>query len=164
MAGPNIPWPDDQCHTLRALAAAGGSASEIAEQLNEECGTRHSRNAVIGKIARMRIPWNTSYVFHGNATANRPRKPRVAIVTEPKAWKMPRIKPPRSVTEASCASLAPLHIRCVDLEPPHCRWPYGDRDITYCGHERLADHSYCESHWCLSRGDGTRSEREANRV
>ena len=166
MAGPNVLWPEPQALRLAKLAADGLSASNIAAELNAEFGTSHSRNAVIGKIGRLKVPWNTTRVFMGNPgyvpVVAKPRRKRA--VAMPKEWSAPKLRPARAVTEAVCASITPKHIRCVDLEPAHCRWPYGDRDITFCGHERLADHSYCESHWHLSRGDGTPSERAANRV
>ena len=164
MAGPNVLWPPDHADLLTILAARGGSAGEIAAELNDELGTNHSRNAIIGKIGRLKCPWNTSRQFAGYSTPKLPRKPRARAVTADKPWKLPPVKPPRAVTVLACAGIVPKGIRCVDLEPGHCRWPYGEADITFCGHERLPGQPYCQPHLHLSRGDGTRSEREAVRV
>lgn len=164
MAGPNVLWPDHHADLLRILAAKGGSASEIASELNGEFGTHHSRNAVIGKIRRLKVPWNTSRQFASYSAPKLPRKPKARAVTLPKPWKAPAIKPPRALTALVCAGVVPKGIRCVDLEPRHCRWPYGEAVLTFCGHERTENQTYCLAHWQLSRGEGTRSEREANRV
>lgn len=161
MAGPNVLWPPEHADLLKILAARGGSAAEIAAELNAELDTDHSRNAVIGKINRLKCPWNTSWQFTGYSTPKLRRKPRVRAVTLPKSWKTPPIKPPRAVTVLACADIVPKGIRCVDLEDGHCRWPYGEAVLTFCGHERVKDEPYCLPHLHLSRGEGTRSEREA---
>lgn len=157
MAGLNVLWPEPHFAMLETLAGRGINAGRIAAELNEEFLTSYTRNAVIGKIRRSGVIWNTTYRFRGLTSEKRVTKMQ-------KPWKVPAIKPPRPVTEAACAGIVPKAIRCVDLEPGHCRWPYGDAIITFCGHERLPGQPYCIDHQHLSRGYGTRSEREANRV
>jgi len=169
MAGPNILWPDRHAILLGTLAAKGLSASHIACELNTELGTSYSRNAVIGKIKRLRVSWNSGNVFCGNRNmARRVSKPRVRSVSAPKAWTAPRIRPPKEVTEVACAAIVPKMIRCEDLGEANCRWPYdsGKHSPTFlfCGHDKPCQQSYCAPHEQMSVGLGTKSEREANRV
>jgi GcrA cell cycle regulator len=67
-----------------------------------------------------------------------------------------------------CVAIAPRHLSLTDLEPGDCRYPYGgDEDgvaITFCGHPRRKNSSYCGAHFRLSRGRGTAAERAAGTV
>lgn len=45
--------------------------------------------------------------------------------------------------------IEPLHITLMDLTPSHCRYPYGDSNITFCGHEKVKGTSYCAGHFKL---------------
>ena len=151
-------WAAEHDKMRKQLTDAGASAAEIAAQLNATFNTNYSRNAVIGRCQRRGQPTRGSPVRKdyaarraaGPAPAPTPRKPP------------PRIIQPRAVIEAACAGIVPLGIRCEDLEPPHCRWPYGDGPIVFCGHGRLDDAPYCPAHWQLSVGTGTTSERRAS--
>jgi GcrA cell cycle regulator len=46
----------------------------------------------------------------------------------------------------------------MELEAGDCRYPYGgDADgeaITFCGHPKREDSSYCTAHFHLTRGPG----------
>lgn len=50
---PTPKWPEDAEAAVVRLWSAGLPASQIARQINEECGTHYTRNAVIGKAHRM---------------------------------------------------------------------------------------------------------------
>jgi GcrA cell cycle regulator len=163
MALTNMGWPAEHQVALIKLVESGLSGAEVAGELNRVFGTSYSRNAAIGKAVRLKMS------LQGKPKGDSTRFPKreagtvLAVVTA-KPYRVPRPVRARELTEAACAAIVPLHIRCVELEPPHCRWPYGEADITFCGHERLPDHPYCLDHWHLSRSEGTRSEREAHRV
>jgi GcrA cell cycle regulator len=160
MALTNMGWPAEHVTAFLAMLAPGVSADMIAKKLNKLFGTSYSRNAIVGKAARMNVKTEGRPVRHNPNPAGYLSKAPTPIVTA-KPYRVPRPLRPREATEAACAAIVPKHIRCVELEPPHCRWPYGDGDITFCGHERLADRPYCEDHWDLSRSHGTVSERRA---
>jgi GcrA cell cycle regulator len=57
--------------------------------------------------------------------------------------------------ELRCVEIVPRHLSLVELESGDCRYPYGgdgeDEPITFCGHPRRPDSSYCAPHFDLSR-------------
>jgi GcrA cell cycle regulator len=67
-----------------------------------------------------------------------------------------------------CVEIDPRHLSLADLEPGDCRYPFGGEEegeaITFCGHPRQQGSSYCTSHFHLTRGPGTASERSAGTV
>lgn len=161
----NVGWPELHEQALLPLIESGLPASKIADAINLMFRTKYSRNAIVGKASRLGMPCKGKHFPAAKRDDGvAPKKPRARAVTADKPWRLPPVKPPRAVTVLACARIVPKGIACVDLEPGHCRWPYGEADITFCGHERLPGQPYCQPHLHLSRGDGTRSEREAVRV
>jgi GcrA cell cycle regulator len=67
-----------------------------------------------------------------------------------------------------CVGIAPRHLSLLELENGDCRYPYGGdaegEAITFCGHPRREGSSYCVSHFHLTSGLGTASERSAGKV
>jgi GcrA cell cycle regulator len=67
-----------------------------------------------------------------------------------------------------CVEIVPRHLALVDLEPGDCRYPYGGDEegeaITFCGHPRRPDASYCTAHFHLTRGPGSIPERGVGTV
>jgi GcrA cell cycle regulator len=45
-----------------------------------------------------------------------------------------------------CAEIFPAEKTLRDLEPNDCRYPYGDRIITFCGQPKQEGSSYCPYH------------------
>ena len=67
-----------------------------------------------------------------------------------------------------CVGIVPRHLSLLDLEPDDCRYPFGGdaegEAITFCGHPRREGSSYCVSHFHLTKGIGSASERSAVKV
>lgn len=42
--------------------------------------------------------------------------------------------------------IEPKHLELFELEPQDCRWPYGDKPFTFCGHQHNVGSSYCSYH------------------
>jgi GcrA cell cycle regulator len=67
-----------------------------------------------------------------------------------------------------CVAVVPRHLSLLELEDRDCRYPYGGEaegePITFCGQARREGSSYCVSHFHLTSGAGTASERAAGRV
>jgi GcrA cell cycle regulator len=153
-------WSLEHDAALKRLRKAGYSSSQIALELWTEFRTTYSRNAVIGRLHRLGLT-------DSRANPHRPGivKQRAMSNSGPS---MPRIRKPavrpiltRETAALRCAEIEPRHVALVDLEPGDCRYPYGEGDYTFCGHPKLSDCSYCERHYALVQGDGTRSERQA---
>jgi GcrA cell cycle regulator len=162
-------WTPEHSAALREYHAKGMSYSEIADAINAKFKTSYSRCAAIGRAKRL-----------GLAGPNRPGD-------RPKS--LPRAKAPRRrklrkrhasgslrlmpmpVFEAvapvklRCVEIVPRHLALVDLEPGDCRYPYGGDEegeaISFCGHPKRENSSYCTAHFHLTCGPGTASERAA---
>ena len=144
-------WTDEQSEALRAFIADGLTYRECAQQINELFGVAFSRNAVIGRGKRLGISAPAKPSPKNPPRSKRdPSLPRYARQTAP----------PRQIVEMNCEAIEPLHLDLLDLDAHHCRWPYGDQQITFCGHSKMVG-SYCLAHFQLSVGPGTASERAA---
>jgi GcrA cell cycle regulator len=166
-------WAGAHSGALREYLAKGMSFSEIAEAINAKFKTAYSRSAAIGRARRM-----------GLAGPDRAKDPPRHWPAAPKA---PQPQPPKSrerhvpefirpvpmlkrtgTVKLRCVGIDPRHLSLIDLEPDDCRYPYGGEEegeaITFCGHPRRHGSSYCASHFHLTRGPGTASERSAGTV
>lgn len=151
-----VVWTDEQSEAIREFVAEGLTYREVTEQINALFGASFSRNAVIGRAKRIGLT---------SPPKPPPKHPR-RVKRDPSLPKYARRAPAqptitsRHVIEMRCAEIEPLHLTLLDLESNDCRWPYGDRQITFCGHPILCG-SYCSAHYQLSIGPGTASERAA---
>ena len=116
-------WPEHRVAELKRLAATALSCSEIAAQMGL------SRNAVIGKLDRIRLNRARWRPFN----PERRRKEKLAIIAVTKL-----VETPPSLIE-------PKHLPFDKLKPNSCRYPYGFGPYTFCGHERTQG-PYCEGH------------------
>lgn len=140
------PLADD---TALRLWAEGKSASEIAGELWEALHMRTTRNAVIGRLNRLKAPkrsvLQTQTRLERRRATERQRKfvaPRRPIKVKP----MPETKPAAPEPESRNVSLAMLN----SFE---CHWvtdttPYEQR---YCGHTVALGSNYCPHHEARAR-------------
>ena len=171
-------WPSEHSEALRECHAKGMSCLEIAKALNANFNTRYSRNAVLGRSRRLGLG-------DRNGSPDSP-EPRSIDGSSPKpegltpylgkpgerhasgfillAPKFEAVEP----VKLRCVAIVPRHLALIDLEPGDCRYPHGgDEDgeaITYCGHPRRKNSSYCGAHFHLTRGRGTAAERAACKI
>ena len=129
-------WTPERVEALKRLWAEGHSASVVARMLEIK-----SRNSVISKVHRLKLParmqaQGTAMKRHGGRKRYAPQSDR------------PKLKPimnpdPRPVfierTPEQTVSFA-------DLEPHHCRYPYGESDYRFCGCDKVPGQSYCAHH------------------
>lgn len=139
-------WSDARCERLKSLWDKGLSASAIAV----EFGDGVTRNAICGKIMRMKLPQRG--IYRGPKTTNE-KKP-------PKATPKPKLSTFHSVPKLDtieqvklrCVEIEPRLIALLDLEPNDCRYPYGEgSSIAFCGHPQIRDSSYCPAHRGLTQ-------------
>jgi GcrA cell cycle regulator len=129
-------WSDKEIAMLKQLYKSGERLSYIIKKL------KRKKNSVIGKLHRLGL-------YKG---------PRRKVELKPTP---PKIKPqPQLVVVAPLVGSKydpPIHIAredgisFFDLEPHHCRWPFGDRDYWFCGKPHMENSSYCEYHYKRAR-------------
>lgn len=134
-------WSADDLALIEARWAAGDSGAEIALLLKG----RHTRNAVMGKIMRLRGTGSTFKPRDSKFNRdNRHRRQQVAI-SKPKP---PKISPPQTA-----ASDAPAPCGKPGEFPDHgCQFiagPYS-ADFIMCG-SPLEHGKWCKYHWALVR-------------
>nr|QBM02683.1 hypothetical protein [uncultured archaeon] len=148
-------WSARMVANLTQLWAEGYSASMIGERLGI------SRNAVIGKVHRLRLPKPSVKVPH--VSQKRVLVPRQAVsaASPPPPKEKPREVPPqvrvlpvvpvvavpaiipRPVSAIPGSQLVTLQKRTSD----QCRWPVNEGSpYLYCGAPRVPGKSYCAHH------------------
>lgn len=181
-------WTDAALERMRELVAAGTSAGQTAAALSVEFGCPCSRNAVIGKLARLEkngfpqlkranMGWNRKP--GGRADKAEQKAARGPQAAKPRStYRIAPRKTPREQDPGEPAVIRPEDARAYDAASRHltmkelerndglCRWPVNDaapgESHRFCGHP--AEHGmYCRHHHDRSIGAGTLSERDADR-
>ena len=146
---PRQKWTDENDKRAAAYHKQGLSAAKAAVLL----GT--TRNAVIGKWGRMKLPQRRS----GGCEVKKQRRPKGqdagvasglrAVVR--RATHGPELEPrpvPKSVMDPH--DIPRQQRKTMEtLGPRHCRFPYGDplsKDFFFCGAVRDAERPYCAAH------------------
>lgn len=131
-------WPDDRVDHLKQLWADGLSASECANVL----GNGITRNAVIGKVHRLKLPPRATRLPTDPERAKRralfnDRRRTAQTVTRMRTPKVQKFfAEPEPVPEA-------LHLSLLELNKKTCHFPFGDGPYTFCGRPTVKGSSYC---------------------
>jgi GcrA cell cycle regulator len=155
-------WTDTQVDTLRALCAPEALESLSAEAIAKRIG--RSRNAVIGKVARLHLALPNARTAVGSTSTARPTRAARAEAFEhpergrsfrPVSQRPPEKRTaPEPVKEQPIDALvySPLRVTIADLNPNMCKWPLGDPSdfdlFRYCG--LAATGVYCRHHTKLA--------------
>lgn len=144
-------WTDEMDERLRELAAKGLSAKQIAVDLK----IGKSRNAILGRMHRLRLEGRTTWKQSTPARPRKPRKPKAppkqpnySIYAARRAQAMPQSLPSEPLPP-TIEPVIPAHKRITidKLENHHCRWPYGDAgNFHFCGKQKVDGLPYCEGH------------------
>jgi len=165
-------WTDERVELLKKLWMEGLSASQIAGEL----GDGVTRNAVIGKVHRLKLsarakPTNTT---PRPRPAARPAAPRrvsspSAGMSHISAKPRPSVMPRPQVMGATALAMAPdmeaelyvapaaqelfipedKRLNLLQLNEHTCKWPIGDpltKDFYFCGQHSLETGPYCDFH------------------
>lgn len=141
----NSTWTEERTELLKRLWGDGDSCSQIAAALN--CG--FSRNAIIGKIARLGLSGRVKIAKPRSKVAHdRDRGTKQRIVA-----KMLKVRSPSNggtrvepvvIREEPPTPPDFLGIRLLDLERGQCRFPRGEGiNITFCGQPVVSGESWC---------------------
>ena len=169
-------WTNERIELLQKLWLDGWSASRIAGEL--ACGI--TRNAVIGKVFRLRLSGRVN-ARSGNGAASpphqkAPRRPphrhaespqiagNTALAFHPFVIEAPA---PQTVRDVVVPMSEPVTIS--ELRELMCRWPIGDPaqpEFRFCGAKKLPGHGpYCACHAGIayqSQHDRRRERRPQN--
>ena len=144
-------WTEDRVETLKKLWTEGLSASQIAKEMGEGV----TRNAIIGKVHRLKLS--------GRATPSRPPRPRAKPAPKPRVTtsaprtagsttttptvqrEMPIAPPPLEPAPLPSGEFATV----LTLTNHICKWPIGDpteQNFRFCGRKSKASSPYCDAH------------------
>lgn len=150
-------WTEGHLATVKEMWLAGSTASAIGKAI----GT--SRNAVMGRISRMKLPRRTSdskaltakLVARPQVKRKPPKMPskkgmnRAEVILR-NAEFLKSVEPFEEVVlDISCRNVPLLELKTFGM----CRWPFGDvraGGVTYCGNDCNVKDSYCAPHKALA--------------
>ena len=144
-------WTDEQDAVLRELHGKGKSSAEIAAVIGGV-----TRNAVLGRAHRLKLPPHRHAPSRGQASERRRRRSREKFERGKKAKKpvfkakeSPEATPAPTVVLEPSPSQRRVYVGDTDfmsLERDQCRWPLGDRPFRFCGQRKWGDKAYCAHH------------------
>lgn len=171
-------WPEEHSKALTGFLEGGMSRGRAADAINRQFKTSYTRNAIIGRAARMELP----------PAEKKPqeRKPRKRSNAGPQVQKINRkrqgdhhavlkistggngslivmqSRKADRIPNLRCVEIAPLNLTFEQLEHGSCRYIYGNSpaEFVYCGHPKNDASSYCAAHHALCwspRQPGARS-------
>lgn len=137
-------WTDETVARLREQWVSGASASVIAAAL----GT--SRNAVLGKVHRLKLPARKTLSTAPKAIANRKRAVRLGLPTPTRRYERAPNRP--YIPPAPVAEATPRFIALFDLMSGDCRWPMNEppEEYLFCASAVLEGSPYCAAHHQLA--------------
>lgn len=131
-----------------------------------------TRNSVIGRASRIGLsrPYDEVFRAAQEARFKEKRMPKIVpdeptsdddylsrnllAITSHRGFEDKRRKPTNAhkETEDPVEPLNGVGVSLWDVKPSQCRWIIGDpKNITFCGHEKHAGSSYCQSHFEASK-------------
>jgi len=169
---PSIGWTDERVELLKKLWMEGFSASQIANEL----GDGVTRNAVIGKVHRLKLSGRAKPASAAPRVRSTPRSSGPRRVASPSAGRssLSGVMKHRSMGQAPMIGATALKISeeleveayvapqvqelfipveerlsLLQLNEHTCKWPIGDPltpDFYFCGQHSNESSPYCEFH------------------
>lgn len=153
-------WTPERTNALIALWDEGHSTAEIGRRLGV------TKNSVVGKVHRLRLPKRGSPIHGGGGHSGRSEAPisisRASVarapITRPAASLPPRpaavaVQPqpiiPKVVYEPMPANVIKLSALTSDM----CSWPIGDPGtdgFRFCGRSAVTGKPYCAEHCSIA--------------
>jgi hypothetical protein len=116
------------------------SNTEIARMLSREFEIAVTRNAVIGKIARLGLAQRYGASKGGGSKPGRvPPRPRPKPVKSIPA-------PPRAPAAVRARRIRSGILSLLELRDDDCHWPFGEGPYLFCGRACVSEQSYCAEH------------------
>lgn len=145
-------WTSELIERVKALWNSGLSATKVGSHFGV------SRCAILGLLGRLGLLGKRSKITLTEAQRKRSRlesvrryraKKSLNFARKPKAAPLvssARANGGNSKGNPSPELLPPLNISLIEIKRRQCRYPYGDRPFTFCGHHTKDGSSYCEHH------------------
>ena len=136
MFGNGTGWTEERIELLKSGIGRGLSAAQIAREIGV------SRNAVIGKISRLKLNTGSGSCSGGN---NRSKVQRRASQNQILRALRTEVQPggaEKTIHNGHRCSL-------LELTEENCRWPIGsptDVDFWFCGNKPVDGLPYCAGH------------------
>lgn len=161
MSRPEIfDWSDCAVTKLRLWWAEGASASEIARRFGPPC----TKNAVLGKAHRLKLPMRAPSVNFGGAAAvqrvrakqsARARTPVPSPTQEAKKVVLTLVPTPEPepCAAAPVATPEPPQTRFLPRKATDCCWPIGEPrtpGFRFCDAVAIAGKPYCQEHYAIA--------------
>jgi GcrA cell cycle regulator len=150
----NSPWTTEVTMAMLEKRNIGKSAATIANELNAEFSASFTRNAIIGRCGRMKLPPRAVVITLNGRSARTPsmegRRPRIRseVVRAAKGLRPIKFRPPPQLIidlEIPLAQRKTL----MELGPRDCRHgvhDVGQPEFFFCGGPVREGQSYCEAH------------------
>ncbi len=144
-------WSAERIDTMTLLWKDGLTATDIAAKLGGV-----TRCAVLGKLDRLGIVRSLPKGKRAEVARKEQRLVRTAAAPGPTAPKLPA--PTR-------IDLQSKRLTFDELNASTCRWPEGESDYRYCGHQVEPGEPYCPEHGALAyTADGLQRRRALRRA
>lgn len=156
MPGDDNMWEEACTDMLRDLWGKGWSATQIAAHMSREFRTSYTRNAIVGKVHRLRKKGIAGFE---ERKRGRPAGPQPRKTPVPRTVKLARLAPPPQpviAPEPEPVAAPPLEavipsesLTLFELTPRTCRWPLGgpkDPATHFCGAPKDLNTPYCPTH------------------
>jgi GcrA cell cycle regulator len=129
-----IDWTSEMIHELKRLMGLDENLSfqVIAKRMSETFGVTFTRNSMVGKAHRLRMP---------------PRPPREYVI-QPHSDRMMTLRPPSQRSAPNRRRDGKVQL--VDLNYGACKWPSGTGPYLFCGKPVHDDRQYCLTHCRLA--------------
>lgn len=143
-----MPWNADQTEIVRKRWAEGYSASQIAREL----GPSFTRNAVIGKITRLKLPgrlapdanrFSAAARYQGHTTTS-----RLPFLPPKDAQKKKPVVTDTYVHRETIATPPETWRAFEDVDNKGCRYPHGDQPpFRFCSGKAVPGQPWCPTHF-----------------
>lgn len=166
MASRGMDWTPAMIDSLTAYWNSGMVAAEIAAMMTREFRVNFTKNGVVGKAHRLRLPARPSPIrakksrpvpAAQQASASAPRVPKIASrrVRDAGVSSLTSPRPPK-VIPAKVEPLDGLGILSEGMKTSQCQWPLWGEELPpldqrrYCGCATVPGRPYCAGHTAIA--------------
>lgn len=159
-------WTPERIGELEKLWAEGLSTAEIGRRLGV------SKNAVVGKAHRLRLPGRQSPIDPARRQARKAAADKARSAPPKPAARVARPAPetaakPKPAVAAAKPPPPPRRKRSADQKGPACQWPFGDPRLPgfhFCGAPSEPGKPYCDEHCARAYNRASSSSQSSNRT